>query len=338
MGKLKGLLKYWRHRPPDKAVILMYHRVARVDMDPWSLCVTPERFDRQLAWLGKHCRVVSLRQLVGELAGGELIERTVAITFDDGYADNLTNGEPLLARHGLPATFFLTSRAIGSAHEFWWDELERLLLGAKPLPPTLRFTVDSQVQTFHRGRAAASRASLRHAIMKTRPWAAAADTRLGFYYSIWQVLRKLTHDARRAALAEISEQLGQADVARADHRTLTPSETKQLAAAPQVDIGAHSVTHSAFSNLDPATQRWEMQQSRHELEALIGKPVFGFAYPYGDYGPETSQIARDVGFEFACTTDGTRITNETERFLLPRLAVENWSTGRLARRVRRVLG
>lgn len=329
MNRLRRWLGYPRRYPPAKAVILMYHRIARDDIDPWSLCVSPERFNQQLAWLSGHYRVVSLRQLVDELFHGRVAERTVAITFDDGYADNLLNGEPLLTKHALPATFFLTSSVIGLNREFWWDELARLLLGDRNLPATLRFAVASKIQTFHLGEAASS-ASLRRQLGKIRPWDAPPDTRLGFYYSVWQVLRKLTDDARQAALAEIRAQLHETEIVRTDYRTVTAAQVKQLAAAPQVDIGAHSVTHSAFSDLDIEMQRWEMQQSKSELEGLVGKPVSGFAYPYGDYGPETPNIARAVGFEFACTTKGGRITNDTEPLLLPRMAVENWSARKLA--------
>ncbi len=72
-------------------------------------------------------------------------------------------------------------------------------------------------------------------------------------------------------------------------------------------------------------QRWEMRQSKQDLEGLIGRPVRGFAYPHGDYGPGTLGLARESGFNFACTVESGCIAKSTQPFLLPRLAVGDCS-------------
>jgi peptidoglycan/xylan/chitin deacetylase (PgdA/CDA1 family) len=89
--------------------ILMYHRVARLGRDD-QLTVTPERFAEQAAYLASSWRVLSLAQAVAELETGGPPAPAVAITFDDGYRDNLLHALPVLRRHGLPATIFVTAR------------------------------------------------------------------------------------------------------------------------------------------------------------------------------------------------------------------------------------
>jgi peptidoglycan/xylan/chitin deacetylase (PgdA/CDA1 family) len=81
----------------------MYHRVASVRPDPWSLCVSPEHFVEHLDVLQKYQRV-RLDQLS---PGGWSIQPqlSVAITFDDGYADNLHEAALLLRRYDTPATY-----------------------------------------------------------------------------------------------------------------------------------------------------------------------------------------------------------------------------------------
>ena len=108
----------------SKAIVLLYHRIASVTPDPWSLCVTPEHFEEHLQVL-QHYHRIRLDQFVpGERS---LNGPAVAVTFDDGYADNFHNASPLLQRYEVPATFFIATGAIDSRREFWWDELERIV-------------------------------------------------------------------------------------------------------------------------------------------------------------------------------------------------------------------
>ncbi len=337
---MNSLRKLWNAILPlsrGQALILMYHRIAESNLDPWRLCVSPPAFDRQLGWLRQHCRVVPLRQLAAELRGEERAKRTVAITFDDGYADNLINGAPLLTKHGLPATFFLTTATLGSKREFWWDELERLMLQPEALPAVLHVGANGQSRQFQPGPAAA-RPWDPHSSRRVNPWEAAPNTRLAFYYAVWAFLKPLEEEARQEALTQIRQQLGAVEQLRETHRTLDFDEVRRLAACAGVDIGAHSVTHAALSERSAEQQRWELQQSKRDLEILIGRPVYGFAYPYGDYGPESAQLAIEAGYEFACTTEGKSLCSNTALHLLPRLAVDNWGKPALAWRVRKAIG
>jgi peptidoglycan/xylan/chitin deacetylase (PgdA/CDA1 family) len=90
---------------PDQAgrrLVLCYHSV---EPEPSYLGLTPELFDGHLAWLQEHCQVVSLGELLARprRSGGPY----VAITFDDGYADNHTHALPLLRARGMTASFFV---------------------------------------------------------------------------------------------------------------------------------------------------------------------------------------------------------------------------------------
>ena len=114
-----------RRRPvTGDAVVLMYHRVDDVERDPWRLAVPPERFAEQLEVLGGAFAPLPLRELVAGLAERRVPRRSVVVTFDDGYRDNLVNAKPLLEAHDVPATVFVTSGYVDSGRDFWWDELE----------------------------------------------------------------------------------------------------------------------------------------------------------------------------------------------------------------------
>src|SRR6185295_16005847 len=92
-------------RPPEPtALVLMYHRVAEVSADPFSLCVAPERFSEHMDTLRKVAQPLRLQQLAHHLRSGTLPRRSVVVTFDDGYVDNLQKAKPLLERFDIPAT------------------------------------------------------------------------------------------------------------------------------------------------------------------------------------------------------------------------------------------
>src|SRR4030095_8087725 len=110
LGRLSHAVSQMRDRLGPKAVILLYHRVAELDSDPWGLAVSPANFAEQLDVLrDRNCVVAvgeiaaALREKPGRISG------KVAITFDDGYADNLFAAKPLIEARQLPATIYMTS-------------------------------------------------------------------------------------------------------------------------------------------------------------------------------------------------------------------------------------
>ena len=117
-----------------RAMILVYHRVTPLDFDPEWLAVTPDRFAEQMDVLRRHYHVLSLSELHACLQKGNVPRKAVAVTFDDGYADNLLSARPVLERYDVPATFFVTTGKLDQTSEFWWDELGSLLLETPKLP------------------------------------------------------------------------------------------------------------------------------------------------------------------------------------------------------------
>jgi peptidoglycan/xylan/chitin deacetylase (PgdA/CDA1 family) len=110
------------------AVVLMYHRVADVRLDAYGLAVSTARFAEHVELLTRLGCVVPLAEVTRPGA------TRLAVTFDDGYADNATAAAPLLQAAGLPATYFITTGRLGG-RRFWWDRLAFAFLGEHSLPP-----------------------------------------------------------------------------------------------------------------------------------------------------------------------------------------------------------
>jgi peptidoglycan/xylan/chitin deacetylase (PgdA/CDA1 family) len=104
----------------DMPLVLMYHSVEAYDRDPYQVTVRPRRFDRQLRWLRRRgMRGVSMTELLQARREGRG-DGLVGLTFDDGYADFLTEVLPALDRYGFKATVFVIAGALGGHNS--WDE------------------------------------------------------------------------------------------------------------------------------------------------------------------------------------------------------------------------
>lgn len=333
--KLCRKLQQFQKRFASRSLILTYHRVIEVELDPWRLCITPQHFAEQLAVLQKSYHPLSLQKFLQAYQEGKLPEGSIVITFDDGYADNLHQAKPLLESYGIPATIFVSTGYLGAKREFWWDELEQILLQPGKLPDRLSLKIngnpyewdlstekDYSQEDYQRDR--------------RRPvWLATPGSRLSFYYLIWQTLRPLPQQERRVVLDELAIWAGIEPTVRKTHRSLFPEEVCMLAQAELIEIGAHTVTHPFLSAQSPTVQLHEIQQSKADLENLINRPVISFSYPFGDYSPETVELARSSQLDCACSTVAESVWRQSDCFQLPRFAVEDWNGEEFAKQLMR---
>jgi peptidoglycan/xylan/chitin deacetylase (PgdA/CDA1 family) len=103
--------------------ILVYHTISSPAKPlPGDIDISPERFERQLQWLSRWRKVVRLSQTLRPTPGS----RQVAITFDDGFRDNLTVALPLLEKFNLPMTLFVTAGFVGTGLYLSHEELREL--------------------------------------------------------------------------------------------------------------------------------------------------------------------------------------------------------------------
>jgi peptidoglycan/xylan/chitin deacetylase (PgdA/CDA1 family) len=310
---------------PDPA-ILMYHRVADLPYDPWGLAVTPAHFAAQLEVLRKDRLPLSMTEFVSRLEAGSLPRHAVAVTFDDGYLDNLTQAKPILDRAAVPATIFLTTEQLGQRCEFWWDELARMVLGR-------RAGVDGAV------RIAGQSISVRlpplafDAAVATqwRAWETPRAPRECLYLETWQLLRNLAESERTAGMDALRD-LFRPEAPDPANLPMERGDIARLGEGSAIAIGAHSATHRPLTTLSPAEQRQEIEGSRRACEQLAGHRVSGFAYPYGDRDADSMRLVRDLGFDWACSTHDSAVDPARfDRFDLPRRQVLDWDAAMFQR-------
>lgn len=326
-----------RNKLSPPAIILAYHRVAELDTDPWGLAVSPQNFSAQVEVLRAAYKPDSLSNLVGTRACGQSAN-AVAVTFDDGYADNLLTAKPLLEQAGIPATFFIPVASIDSRMEFWWDALERIILQTESLPALLTVATangPSDWSTSQESESDRHSSSPSSSLGSTGRFEShVSPVRIRLYYQLWELLMDAWPTERAQLVRQLHEWSGVPLDTRESHRTLTREELIRLNEGSQLSIGAHSVTHTPLSILSHASQREEIAGGRRSLERLLGAQPLGFAYPHGDQDESIRQLVADSGYAFACTTQSGAVVRSTPRFQLPRFTVSNWSGDEFSARLR----
>ncbi|OKL39847.1 polysaccharide deacetylase family protein [Pontibacter flavimaris] len=323
---IRRLLHTIRKSYEPKALVLMYHRVAELETDAWRLAVKPQNFEEQLQVLSRSWRVVPLAELVGDLTHHRLRRNSVAITFDDGYEDNYLAARPLLEKYNVPATFFICSGNIGSRTEFWWDELEHLILSTEVLPHTLDMWINQAQINFDLG----TEQHLTEALKKKQQeWMAFVQEpptlRSILYLKLWEQLKPLPGHLQQAYLQQIKVWAGVSGAPRAAYQSMNLEQLQDLARNSLFDIGAHTVSHPDLASLSPSAQQQELVGCKSFLEKAISREVTLLAYPYGSCNQETVRLAAEAGFQAAVITQDYPVHPTSARYKLGRFLVDDWS-------------
>ena len=309
------------------AIVLAYHRVADLKRDPQLISVSPDNFAEQISVLARNHETLTCADLFGLMNEGKrLPKRAVVVTIDDGYVDNMTTALPTLKEHGVPATAFLSSAFIGGDREFWWDELERVLLAPGGLPSQIRLHADGADISLN------LESELTWSPTEADRWAGWNVTqppptpRHELFLALYAYIQPLTGTGREQALGQLREAIGVPLEVRPHNRTLTADEVRMLDTSGVFEIGAHTRTHQALSRRTEAEQRDEIVGDKAALEAILGHEVNSFCYPHGGrdkYDDTSIRLAREAGFSGACTTEYGIVVPWADRFTIPRCHTEN---------------
>jgi peptidoglycan/xylan/chitin deacetylase (PgdA/CDA1 family) len=313
---------------PTGGVVLLYHRVTDLASDPQCLAVSPAHFADHLDVIRADGVLMPLEELVDAARQDRVPPRAIAVTFDDGYEDNFRTAASLLADAQAPATIFVSTGTLEHGGEFWWDEIDRLVLQPGTLPRLIRLQIGDRAGEWD--------------LTGVTRWTAADCAR----YSAWNVergdvptprhrlyrdlcreLSRLTGSARDRVLAELLAVSGQDRLTRRTHRPLSAVEIAALAQAEQITIGSHTDSHSSLAHLAADEQQREIASGRRRLQSLTDLRVTTFAYPFGgskDVSDHTVGSAREQGISIACCAHAGTVHREVDPLRIPRFVVRNW--------------
>jgi peptidoglycan/xylan/chitin deacetylase (PgdA/CDA1 family)/CelD/BcsL family acetyltransferase involved in cellulose biosynthesis len=281
----------------DRLLIVAWHNVERTWNYPAAPGAGAAGFEHQLRRLQRLGTIVPLATALRQLTTGQpLPPRAIALTFDDGYRDNLEVGAPVLERLGLPATFFLVPGILDGTVSPWWETV------AWAVQRSTRSSLDWEGQTLALG----GRAGRRTLELVTD--------------------RLKEHDqvGRAAAVAELLERL-EPD-GEPDHRRLFLDwDGARGLLRRGFEVGAHSMDHAILARESPAAQLTDLVESRRRLEAELDVAVDVLAYPNGsraDYDAATVDAARRAGYSHGLTARSGWNSRATPLFEIRRVVLE----------------
>jgi peptidoglycan/xylan/chitin deacetylase (PgdA/CDA1 family) len=299
-------LAYQAARRPEGGIVLMYHSVSDGTVDAH---VAPGNriafgaFERQMAFLSGHRRVLPLSELIACACRGEAAPAgTVCITFDDGYLDNLTVAAPVLARYRLPATLYLATGYVQRREAQWADVLyslwsrrtaHRLDLSALGLPTT---DLSSSAQD------AAARKVLHRCLLEAE------------------------FDQRTALLAELARQLKpEGDMPQL---TMGWDQARELQRRyPLFEFGGHTQDHIDLRTHTGDVAHRQIDGCAADLRRELGVEPQHFSFPYGRWCDGTRALVSASGWRSAVGAGhDVRIGRGTDRFAIPRVEAPHGMT------------
>ena len=286
-----------KYKPNHYVNVLMYHRIDNPGNNPWKIITSPENFDAHMRYIKENYSVIRF-----EDDWSNITEPSVVVTFDDGYLDNLTFALPILEKYKISATIFVSTGILSKGNRFWWDRLENI------------FDHISNDQSA----SIAGRTFYHSELLEARQF-------------LYQMLpedkeKELSRTERILALGQ--------QVKETKAAGLMTDDLKRLAESVLITIGAHTVTHSSLPYEPYELKKWEICESKRELEKILGKRIDVFSYPLGDYDEETISILKENGFRKAATVE-CGLTNGEDAFRIPRNMVMDYEGKQFERFIRK---
>ena len=291
-----------RRKGAGRLCIVNYHRVLPAPDPLLDEDLDIHTFRWQMELLSECFNVLPLDQALHALKNERMPPRAVCITFDDGYRSTHDLAAPVLREFGLPATVFVTTGYVGSG-TMWNDTIIE----------SVRCLPDGPLDL------AASGIGMRsiHNV----------EDRRRAVVELTEVAKYLPPPQRLALTAKLETLAGGAPLVG----QMLTSEMISAMGRQGIEIGAHTVSHPILSNLDDDAARYEIEQCKHDLEAITGTRIRYFAYPNGkpglDFDARHAMMAEEAGYEAAFSTVIGAATMHSDRFQIPRS--RPWDSTRL---------
>lgn len=286
--------------------ILRYHSVSADES--WageyvqkSLVVAPDIFARQVDFLAKRHRIVSVGKMVEQMRSRRGVDpRDVAITFDDGYEDNYRNAFSILKERGVTATFYVTTGTVADVRIPWTVALRRSIRLCDRPSVSLSFLGERSIDL------------------------STDDKKEATIKMVTGIVKRCRLDEIESILAEVHEETGSRTDLRTRRIMMNWDEIREMHGAGMT-IGAHTYSHYNLPSLDTSDVAHEVVASRRDIEEALQASVEHFAYPNGrtdcHCDARVAKLVAVAGFESAVTSLAGPVSHRFSEYCIPRLGI-----------------
>jgi peptidoglycan/xylan/chitin deacetylase (PgdA/CDA1 family) len=299
---------------PPAAVILAYHSV-RDEPERDSNWIAPgithatKVFTRHMELVARKFHPVTLEDILLFVKGEKILPpRSVAVTIDDGYLDNIEVAAPVLSRFGISAAFYLTVGMIGQLDAPWFCRVRHAFMATS----CTRWDNSSHNSSSH------------NSSLHNRIWdLSSPPARDAALLAAYDICAPLVSQTQEDAVRTVEREL-QVERTIPEHRLMMNwDEAKALRRAGHV-VGSHTLTHPNVAHVAHCeVQHAELVESKSRMEKKLGEPVVHFSYPHPALNPQwnehTLKITREAGYSTALTTTKAPVVIGTNPLLLTRL-------------------
>jgi peptidoglycan/xylan/chitin deacetylase (PgdA/CDA1 family) len=294
---------YFLKKTRNSCCIINFHGVRKTNQEPFNNRHLPlAEFENLIIYLKQKFDIVPLSKLF-EIYGTKkhLSKKTIAITFDDGYANNFEIAFPVLKRHNIPATFYIISKCLTHANYLCWPDMIDLVKKNQKNDVCIHGHVFMFPGFYNKALQQDLAAYLKTCGSETEKIA----------YDLFSQLDCTDNEIKKHP--ELLLMINGEDISKFAHE-------------PLIEFGAHSHTHCNMEFLDEAATKFELKASKEIIEAKTGKEVITFAFPDGSYLPETIKMARDTGYKNIAVVKYKYNENKSDPVYLSRFTVSNSTT------------
>jgi peptidoglycan/xylan/chitin deacetylase (PgdA/CDA1 family) len=260
---------------------IMYHGVTQKNSNYFSpRHISSEQFERHLKYFSKEFDVISLSDAFEYLQNNYKPKRkTLTITFDDGYRNNLSTVLPLLEKYNMKATFFISAICTEEMkiRALWTDIISCLKF----------FHKNQIIQLGNR--------KFKNFIEVE------SKISLGEYLSTCEISTLTDNLNYLISEYDIEKEIQTLPVEM--WKVLNKHELRELSASSNVEIGSHCHSHYKLANLDISAARKELEMSKALLQGVIEKEINIVAYPFGSYNLEIKDLAMQLGYNYQMAVD-----------------------------------
>ena len=308
------MLRISNELTPHKLSIMLYHGFCEAKNRGKSTLNSKfmpiSEFEQHLKVYLKYGTPISLRDL---LCKERLPPSPIAVTIDDGYANNYDLGFPVLKKYNFPATLFLTTGFIDRRLFLWTDWLEFIAVNASNAD--IKIELNKEVISFDLGKPQVRNNVVKQlkSILKNMP----INKIKSFLYEL-QEMSRVKYDWER-----IPEKL----------QPLTWKQIREMKKSGLISFGGHTVSHPILSKCNKEEQEFEIAESKARIENELNEECLILAYPNGkenDFTEETIRLAKNANYRMAVTTNsGYENSNEYDSYRLKRWGTDLFSKGDL---------